>query len=243
MIPRIRRGSGGSKISHMPSALVIQPTTTPSIGSSHHWPKTWSTNATGMPSRKPKTNPKATIRFSSLLAEVAEDPHHQRRVVAEVVDHHDLGVEQLVDVDPDLVGDPADDGRELRLDPLDDGLAHRARQVAPQPRVLAAHHLVDELRDLGTEDGDDVLGDLVGLELLVELRRACPSFAIALSTAMLPILAARAGMIPCQPTPPWRMPGTSCSLRGSTRGELAHPGDPDAVEAAPGRRASPARTS
>ena len=49
----------------MPSALVTQPTTTPSTGSSHHWPNQWSTKATGTPSRKPKTNPKLTIRFSS----------------------------------------------------------------------------------------------------------------------------------------------------------------------------------
>ena len=51
-----------------------------------------------------------------------------------------------------------------------------------------------------------------------------PSFEIALSTAMLPILAARAGMIPCQPTPPWSSPGTSCTLRGSTVASSRMPG-------------------
>ncbi len=43
------------------------------------------------------------------LPEVAEDPHHQRRVPLEVVDDHDLGVEQLVDVLADLVGHRAHD--------------------------------------------------------------------------------------------------------------------------------------
>src|SRR5690349_11085090 len=41
---------------------------------------------------------------------------------------------------------------------------------------------------------------------------------------MLPILAARAGTIPCQPTPPCRKPGTSWSLRGSTRESCLRPG-------------------
>ncbi len=44
-----------------------------------------------------------------------------------------------------------------------------------------------------------------------------PTFAITLSTAIEPILAARAGTIPCQPTPPSSSPGISWSLRGSTR--------------------------
>ena len=48
--------------------------------------------------------------------------------------------------------------------------------------------------------------------------------AIALSTAMLPILAARAGTIPCHPMPPWRTPGTSWSLRGSTEASSRIPG-------------------
>ena len=71
-------------------------------GSSHQMPKVWSTTATGMPSRKPKTKPKFTISFSSRLPDVVEDPVDQLRVVAEVLDHHDLRVEQLVDVLADL---------------------------------------------------------------------------------------------------------------------------------------------
>ena len=61
----MRFGSGGSKISHMPRALVIHPTITPITGSAHHSPKMLSMKATGMPSRKPKTKPKVTIRLSS----------------------------------------------------------------------------------------------------------------------------------------------------------------------------------
>ena len=41
---------------------------------------------------------------------------------------------------------------------------------------------------------------------------------------MLPIFAARAGTMPCQPMPPWRNPGTSWILRGSTRESWRMPG-------------------
>src|SRR5437763_954203 len=51
-----------------------------------------------------------------------------------------------------------------------------------------------------------------------------PTFAIPLSTAMLPIFAARDGMIPCQPTPPFITPGTCWTLRGSRRASGARPG-------------------
>ena len=45
-----------------------------------------------------------------------------------------------------------------------------------------------------------------------------------LSTAMLPIVAAREGMIPCQPTPPCITPGTCWSLRGSSFATANSPG-------------------
>ena len=64
-MPSTRFSSTGSKISAMPSRFVVQPTITPRNGSSHQMPKVWSTTATGMPSRKPKTKPKFTISLSS----------------------------------------------------------------------------------------------------------------------------------------------------------------------------------
>ena len=45
-----------------------------------------------------------------------------------------------------------------------------------------------------------------------------------MSTAIDPIFAARAGMIPCHPRPPCITPGTSCSLRGSTEESSRRPG-------------------
>ena len=45
-----------------------------------------------------------------------------------------------------------------------------------------------------------------------------------MSTAIEPILAARAGMIPCQPAPPCMTPGTSCSLWGRTDDSSRSPG-------------------
>ena len=41
---------------------------------------------------------------------------------------------------------------------------------------------------------------------------------------MLPILAARAGTMPCQPMPPCRTPGTSWILRGRTVASSFMPG-------------------
>ena len=50
-------------------------------------------------------------------------------------------------------------------------LRARERQVAPERRVLPLHDLLDHPRHLRFEDLHDVLGDLVRLELLVELLR------------------------------------------------------------------------
>ncbi len=47
---------------------------------------------------------------------------------------------------------------------------------------------------------------------------------MALSTAIEPILAARAGTMPCHPMPPWRTPGTSWILRGSSVASSRKPG-------------------
>ena len=67
-----------------------------------------------------------------------------------------------------------DDRRQLRAAPGRPRPGGRAAAGRATARGCSrAHDLVDDLGQLGLEDGDDVLGDLVGLELLVELRAAC----------------------------------------------------------------------
>ena len=76
---------------------------TPEIGSSHHsWKTTSVMIAVGMPSRKPKKKPKLTMNLSSLRPIVEEDPVGELRVLLEVADHHQLDVQQVVDVVADL---------------------------------------------------------------------------------------------------------------------------------------------
>src|SRR5699024_8839937 len=65
------------------------------------------------------------------LTEVTEDPHHQRRVLPEMVNNHQFGVQQLVNIRADLLGDVTDDVGELRLDACDDRLFGGSRQIPP----------------------------------------------------------------------------------------------------------------
>ena len=157
----------------MPRALVVQPTITPSTGSSHHCPNQWSTTATGMPSSEPEDEAEGHHQVQLALAEVAEDPHHERRILLEVVDHHDLRVEQLVDVHADLVGDACvrrsgSWAWTRAIDRLRGPRRGRSRQRFGCSRAMMSSIIFGHVR---LEDRDDVLGDLVGLELLVELRR------------------------------------------------------------------------
>ena len=117
-------------------------------GSSHHWWSVTSITATGIPSRNPKMNPKLTISRSSRLPMSRKIRTTRSGFCLEVVDHHQLRVEQLVDVNADLVGDLADDLRQLLLDALVDRVLHPGRQVLPGPRVLAGHDAIDDVRDL-----------------------------------------------------------------------------------------------
>ena len=73
---------------------------------------------------------------------------------------------------PDRVGHLADDLGQLLLDAGVDALADPRRQVAPQIRMLALHDPLDHVVHVAASRLEDVLGDPVGLELLVELRRA-----------------------------------------------------------------------
>ena len=106
------------------------------------------------------------------LPDLEEDPVPELGVLLDCADHHQLHVEELVDVGADLVGDLVDDVGELLLDPRVDGVAHPLGDVVPEVGVLALHRPLDHLADVVAGRGQDLLGDLVGLELLVEVRRA-----------------------------------------------------------------------
>ena len=74
--------------------------------------------------------------------------------------------------------------------------------------MLALHDPLDDVADVAAGAWSRMCSAICsGLELLVEVATALPSFAIPLSTAIEPIFAARDGMIPCQPTPPCITPG------------------------------------
>ena len=101
--------------------------------------------------------PKLIISRSSRLPDVLEDPVGELRVGLDVADHHQLRVEDLVDVVGDLLGD--DLARRspgsCSLDPLVDGLAHPRRQVVPELRVLAFHDPLDDVVDVAAGRGRD----------------------------------------------------------------------------------------
>src|SRR6185437_3505347 len=69
----------------------------------------------------------------------------QLRVRGEVADHHELGVDQLIDVRADLVRDVPDYAGQLLPDPGVHGLLDDRRQVVPELRVLLFH---DQLYDI-----------------------------------------------------------------------------------------------
>jgi hypothetical protein len=154
------------------------------------------------------------------MPHLLEDPVRHRRVLLEAADDHELDVEELVDVGADLPRDVVDYLGELFLHPLVDALPEPAREVAPEGRVLALHDPL-HVADVPSCRVEAVLGDLVRLELLVEVAGAAE---LGVSTAMLPIFAAREGMIPCQPTPPCITPGICWNLRGSSPARAFRPG-------------------
>ena len=88
------------------------------------------------------------------------------------MDHHQLHVEELVRVGADLVGDGADESRELLLDAGVDRLAQPRRQVVPELWMLALHDPVDHVVDLAAGVLQDVLGDRLRVEPLVEVAGA-----------------------------------------------------------------------
>ena len=150
---------------------MIQPTTIPISGSSHQMPNQWSMIATGRPSRKPKTKPKVTIsrssrRPTSRKIETTRPGCCRKCSITMIFGSSSWSMCWPISwvMLRTTVGSCAST---LAIDRL---LAP-GREVAPQPRVLAAHDLVDQLRQVRAEHVDDVLGDLLGLELLVEVLR------------------------------------------------------------------------
>ncbi len=62
--------------------------------------------------------------------------------------------------------------RQLLLDAGVDGRAHARRQVVPELRVLALHDPLDHVVDVAAGRREDLLGDRLGVELLVEVAGA-----------------------------------------------------------------------
>ena len=128
---------------------------------------------TGIPSRSPKKKPKLTIRRSSRGRPRGRSRLASSGLLLDLADHHQLHVEQLVDVGADLVGDVADDLRQLLLRPGRGPPRGPRRQVVPELRVLALHDPLDHVADVAAGGGEDVLGDRLGVELAVEVAGRC----------------------------------------------------------------------
>ena len=122
--------------------------------------------------REAEPEPEVDDEPQLLPAHVLVDAVGQLRVLLELPDHHQLDVEQLVDVLAYLVGDVLHDLGKLLLDPLVHGLAELRREVAPELRVLALHDPLDELAHVPARPRHDVLGDLLPVELAVEVGGA-----------------------------------------------------------------------
>ena len=106
------------------------------------------------------------------VADLEEDPVGQLRLGLDPVDHHQLQVDELVEVGADLIGDRADDLRQLLLDPGVHGRPQARRQVVPELRPLALHDPLDQLVDVAAGGGQHVLGDRLRVELAVEVGGA-----------------------------------------------------------------------
>src|SRR4051794_7778778 len=124
------------------------------------------------PEQRPEEEPEVDDEPELLAPDLEVDAIRHLRVLLDVADHHQLDVEQLVDVVADLVGDGPDDVRELLLDPGMDGVPDPLRGVRPGVRVLPGHDPVDDLDDVVAGRLADVLSDRLGLELVVEVGRA-----------------------------------------------------------------------
>ena len=124
----------------------------PAIGRTHQCGTACVRKITGMPSRKPKKKPKLMMNRSSRAPTSVKIRLHELRALVHVADHHELDVEQLIDVLADLAGDVADDVGQLAPDALVDARPHARRQVAPELRVLALHRALDELVESSCDD-------------------------------------------------------------------------------------------
>jgi hypothetical protein len=143
------------------------------------------------------------------LTHIEEDPVGLLGVKA--LDDHQLDVDELVDVLADGHRQLTHDLRKLVLDTTANELADLLRQLMPELGLLTLHDPLDDLLDVTPRGADNLLGDLLGVELGEDLP-GVPILEIPLSTARLPILAAREGTMPCQPIPPTITPG-SCRTR------------------------------
>ena len=129
----------------------------------------------------------------------------------------------------DLVGHAVDELRQLRVDAGVDGGADRWRRVSPQLRVLAAQDPLDQLVHLVGGGREDVLGDLVGVEPLVELGGA-PQPRDALVDGDGPHLRRTRGDDPLPPDATLRHTRDRLQLARQQPVDGAEPGDRDTDE-------------
>ena len=90
----------------------------------------------------------------------------------EVADHHQLRVDELVDVLFDAVGDHAHAGRQIVLHFAEDGFLHRRRKVVPELRILGRHDSGDHAAHFTAGDVHQVLGDAVRVQDAIEIGDA-----------------------------------------------------------------------
>ena len=106
-------------------------------------------------------------------ADVLEDPVGELRMRLDVADHHQLHVEELIDVVGDLVGDDLLDDLGQLLPGRGPGRASRTRGGRSCQSCGCSRSMIRSTtsRMSPRAEAEDVLGDLLGLELLVEVAR------------------------------------------------------------------------
>src|SRR3954469_11994036 len=124
------------------------------------------------PEQEPEHEAQVHDQLELLVADRLENLVGELWVLLDVLDDHQLHVEEVVDVRAELVGHLVDHLGKLLLYALLDARAHPGREVAPELRVLALHHTLDELPDVRARAVEDLLRELVAVELVEELARA-----------------------------------------------------------------------
>ena len=171
----IMRGSTGSKITHIPSRFVVQPTTTPSNGSSHQFGMKCVITATGIPSRNPNRKPKLTISRSSRA------PKSLKILLTSAGFFSKWSITiSLGSISWSMYSPVASMIVCMICGSCCCTRAYTAslrarRHVGPQPGLFAAHHPVDDLGQPRVEHHHHLLGDLARARAPGTAPTACRS--------------------------------------------------------------------